>query len=114
MKRTLFVLALLAALSVASGSTSNASPVIGERSVAVSGWLSSYIVRYLGARVCGVVGLYEISSGGEAILGGDADDYANGREEKPGPDSNDLRGKGVLSTGGDQAVGSGSRTTIVK
>jgi len=110
MKRAALVLALLTALTVASGSSSNASTVVGERAVAVSEWLSCHIVRFLGVRAFGETDLERIVSGGDAILGGDADDYANGKGGSLGPDTQEKRDKGLASTGGVQPLGSSART----
>ena len=43
MKRTFLLLTILAAFSIASVSQVHASPVIGEKAVAVSSWLSYYL-----------------------------------------------------------------------
>ncbi|MDD3642956.1 MAG: hypothetical protein PHQ19_05800 [Candidatus Krumholzibacteria bacterium] len=108
MKRTVVVLAIVAALSAATVSTVSAMPVAGERASAVSQWLSYYIANFLRAHAHGVVDLQGIDTGVDERLGGDADDYANGRDEKLGPDADNKRTTGLTGGSWDQ-FGSGSR-----
>ncbi len=82
MKRTALLLAILTAFSITSVSQVHASPVAGEKAVAVSSWLSYYFANFLRAHRhnLGTVEERIISDdGSDVILRGDADDYANGR-----------------------------------
>jgi len=108
MKRTVFVLALVAALSAVTVSTASASPVVGERAAAVSNWLSLYIANFLRAHANGIVDFQVIDTGTDERLGGDADDYANGKDGDLGPDTDDKRATGLTGAGAYQ-IGSGSR-----
>jgi hypothetical protein len=84
MKRTALLLAILAAFSITSVSQVCASPVIGEKAVTVSGWLSYYFASFM--RAHRQVSVYEVreidGNGNDVILRGDADDYANGKDDK--------------------------------
>lgn len=108
MKRTVIVLATMAALSASALSTAAASPVLGERATTVSGWLSMYIADFLRAHASGTVDLQVIGTGEGERLGGDADDYANGKDDKLGPDTDDKRTTGLTGPGGFP-VGGGAR-----
>ena len=84
MKRTALLIAILAVFSVTSVSQVHALPVAGEKAVAVSSWLSYYFANFLRAHRhnLGEVDDRIISDNGDdIILRGDADDYANGRED---------------------------------
>jgi hypothetical protein len=88
MKRTVLLLAILVAFSITSVSQVHASPVIGEKAVAVSSWLSYYFANFLRAHRHNLGGEIEeriiVDDGSEVILRGDADDYANGRGDTDG------------------------------
>ena len=82
MKRTALLLAILAAFSITSVSQVCALPVVGEKAVTVSGWLSYYFASFM--RAHRQVSVYEVRAidGNDVILRGDADDYANGKDDK--------------------------------
>jgi hypothetical protein len=99
MKRTVFVLAIVAALSASTVSSVSASPAIGETSATATCWLSYYIANFLRAHAYGVVDLQAIDTGEGERLGGDADDYANGKGDQLGPDTDDKRGTNMTGLG---------------
>jgi hypothetical protein len=99
MKRTIFVLAIVAALSVSAVSYVSASPVIGETTTTATCWLSRYIANFLRAHANGIVDLQVIDTGEGERLGGDADDYANGKDGTLGPDTDDKRGTNLMGPG---------------
>ena len=108
MKRTLIVLAMLTAFSAASVSTAAASPVAGRRAASVTDWLSYYIAMFLRAHANGQVDLQAIDTDTGVILGGDADDYANGKDDRIGPDTDgDIREAGLLGPGNSLSSGAG-------
>ena len=84
MKRTVLLLVILTAFSITSVSQVCASPIVGEKAITVSSWLSYYSANFLrahrhnlenDARTIGV-------DGNDVILRGDADDYANGKGDE--------------------------------
>ncbi len=96
MKRITLLLAILAVFSFTTVSQVHALPVAGEKAVAVSSWLSYYIANFLRAHRVTLGSETDISSdtGDDAILRGDADDYANGRDDNeidPDDPSDDKR-----------------------
>ena len=105
MKRTALLLAILVAFSITSVSQVYASPIAGERAVTVSNWLSYYFTYLLRAHRHNL-GYTESTlgdDGSDVILRGDADDYANGREDEKEliPDgTDDKRNTGLTSSGG--------------
>ena len=114
MKRTALLLAILVAFSITSVSQVYASPIAGEKAVTVSSWLSYYFAYFMRANrhnpgdVEGTIG----DDGSDVILRGDADDYANGREDEkdPLPDgTDDKRNTGLTSIGGLTTGSSGVR-----
>jgi len=104
MKRTALLLAILAAFSITSVSQVHASPVVGEKAVAISSWLSYYFANFLRAHRHNLEGNVEerliVDDGSEVILRGDADDYANGRGDNKDFDP-EGPGDSKLSTGLD-------------
>jgi hypothetical protein len=104
MKRTALLLAILAAFSITSVSQVCASPVVGEKAMTVSSWLSYYIANFLREHRHDFQSDVNsedkliIDRGDDVILGGDADDYANGRIDDgqdydplgPGRDKRDM------------------------
>ena len=105
MKRTALLLAILVAFSITSVSQVYASPIVGERAVTVSSWLSYYFAFFMGAHRHSL-GYEEMTlgdDGSDVILRGDADDYANGRDDDKEliPDgTDDKRNTGLTSSGG--------------
>jgi len=91
MRRTFLLLALLAAFSISSIQPAHASaPVIQEKTTSVSGWLSYYIAVFLRAHANGLEDVQFGGTGGTGgMLRGDADDYANGKGDDLGPDTDD-------------------------
>jgi len=109
MKRTVLVLAIMAAFSITSVSQVCASPIAGEKAVTVSSWLSYYFAYLMRAHRQDVgYGMRDIGDdGNDVILRGDADDYANGKDNDGTSDPKDclddrndaLRSVGVYITG---------------
>jgi hypothetical protein len=119
MKRTALLLAILAVFSVTSVSQVYASPIAGEKAVTLSSWLSYYFAYFLRAHRHNFGyeydrGLVDDDGNGD-LLRGDADDYANGREdEEDGPidpgGRGDKRNTGLTAPGG-LTTGLGGRVT---
>lgn len=84
MKRTALLFAILAVFSITSVSQVHALPVAGEKAVAVSSWLSYYFANFLRAHRHNLGEVDDriiYDNGDDVILRGDADDYANGKDE---------------------------------
>ena len=106
MKRTALLLAILVAFSITSVSQVCASPIVGERAVTVSNWLSYYFAYFMRAH-CQNLGYEERmigDDGNDGMLRGDADDYANGKDDKKIVNPKDLgcdaRETELISSGG--------------
>ncbi len=106
MKRTALLLAILAAFSITSVTQVCASPIAGEKAVTVSNWLSCYFAYFMRAH-CQNLGYEERAigdDGNDVMLRGDADDYANGRDDgksvNPKSLSDDKLSTGLASPGG--------------
>ena len=84
MKRTVLLLAILTAFSITSVSQVCATPIVGEKAITVSSWLSYYFANFLRAHRHNFENDSRIMSddGNDVILRGDADDYANGRDDE--------------------------------
>jgi hypothetical protein len=104
MKRTVLLLAILAAFSITSVSQVCASPAAGEKAVTLSSWLSYYFANFLRAHrhdlSAEAAEKVIIDNGDDVILRGDADDYANGRGDDeqdvdPVGPGDDKRNKGL-------------------
>ncbi len=115
MKRTALLLAILVAFSITSVSQVCASPIAGEKAVTVSNWLSYYFAYFLRAHRHNL-GYDERTigdDGNDVILRGDADDYANGRDDGKVLDPEgvgDKRSAGLTSPGGYITGSGGVRT----
>ena len=112
MKRTALLLAILVAFSITSVSQVCASPIVGEKAVTVSNWLSYYFAYFLRAHRHNL-GYEERTigdDGNDVILRGDADDYANSKNERRDHDPEGVGGdkqRAGLSSYGGLITGSG-------
>ena len=93
MKRTTLLLAILLAFSITSVSQVYASPIAGEKAVTVSSWLSYYFANFLRAHRVNLGSEIISDTGDDVILRGDADDYANGRDDHKDIDPDGLDDK---------------------
>jgi hypothetical protein len=89
MKRIVLLLTILAVFSVISLSPAEASTAaINGKAPSIASWFSYYLAMIFGTNSGDTVGIELIDdAGGQGpLLGGDADDYANGKV--PDPNSN--------------------------
>lgn len=100
MKRLLLLLSVLVVIFIFFSSPLFASPpLIDYRIESVSALFSRFVIRFIGP-FHGYVEIQPISGGGrDEILGGDADDYANGRDDEDTDMIGDDKRKGRLNSG---------------
>ncbi|MBN1884510.1 MAG: hypothetical protein JW876_03160 [Candidatus Krumholzibacteriota bacterium] len=106
MKRVVHLITVLAILTVFLPSVSSASTIIDNRIERLTAFFSHHVVRVI-LHFNGHVEIVPIDDGGnDAMVGGDADDYANGRvvPDPDGPSADTKKdtklGAGLIRPGG--------------
>ena len=113
MKRVVYLVTVLGILAFFLPTAANASPIAHHRIDRVVAFLSNHFADLVNRFHVEIVPIN--GDRNDSMVGGDADDYANGRVPDPdGPTPDDTKKNSMLGAGFIRPGGQGSRTGSMK